>query len=70
MKKLLCSHFFCEECFKTWFASNKKCPICMVEYDENGYNTPNPSINTSNLNITITNNLDESNSEIRRISMV
>ena len=69
MKQLLCSHFFCEECFKTWFKLNKKCPICMTEYDEHGYHDKQPSINTSNLNI-INDDMEDSNVEIRNTYMV
>ena len=41
MKKLLCNHYFCEECIGGWFKDNKKCPICMVEYNNEGLNKPN-----------------------------
>jgi len=40
MKKLLCGHYFCEDCISTWFKDNKKCPVCMVEYNEDGLIKP------------------------------
>ena len=45
MKKLLCEHYFCEDCINTWFKDNKKCPVCMVEYDDNGLIKPLKSQN-------------------------
>ena len=40
MKKLLCGHYFCEDCISTWFKDNKKCPVCMVEYNDDGLIKP------------------------------
>jgi hypothetical protein len=36
MKQLLCGHYFCEDCINNWFKNNKKCPVCMVEYNDEG----------------------------------
>ena len=33
IKKTNCGHLFCTSCIKTWFASNKKCPVCNHEFD-------------------------------------
>ena len=40
MKKLLCGHYFCEDCIGGWFKDNKKCPVCMVEFNEDGLIKP------------------------------
>ena len=36
MKKLSCGHYFCENCINHWFKDNKKCPVCMAEYNNEG----------------------------------
>ena len=33
IKKTSCGHLFCTSCINTWFASNKKCPVCNHEFD-------------------------------------
>ena len=33
-RKTKCKHLFCETCLTTWLATNKKCPICMINLDE------------------------------------
>ena len=32
--KTNCNHFFCQECIEEWLKDNKKCPICMKEFNE------------------------------------
>ena len=31
LRKLKCSHIFCQECLVEWLSENKKCPVCMIE---------------------------------------
>ena len=33
VRKLTCSHHFCDECISIWFTKNKKCPVCMHEFE-------------------------------------
>lgn len=30
-----CGHKFCYECIEEWLKDNKKCPVCMIEFNEN-----------------------------------
>ena len=30
-----CGHKFCYECIEEWLKENKKCPICMIEFNDN-----------------------------------
>jgi hypothetical protein len=53
MKQLLCTHYFCDECVTKWFANNKKCPICNMEFEPY---LPNTEGNQDINNITIENN--------------
>ena len=34
LKKLKCNHIFCDSCCKEWFGENKKCPVCLTEYED------------------------------------
>lgn len=31
----ICGHKFCYECIEEWLKDNKKCPVCMIEFNEN-----------------------------------
>lgn len=35
IKKLKCNHYFCENCIKTWFNENTKCPVCQNDFNDN-----------------------------------
>ena len=30
-----CGHKFCYNCIEEWLKENKKCPVCMIEFNEN-----------------------------------
>jgi hypothetical protein len=31
----VCGHKFCYECIEEWLKNNKKCPVCMIEFNDN-----------------------------------
>ena len=31
----ICGHKFCYDCISEWLKDNKKCPVCMIEFNEN-----------------------------------
>lgn len=31
----VCGHKFCYECIEEWLKDNKKCPVCMIEFNDN-----------------------------------
>jgi len=37
VRKTVCNHSFCPTCIEEWLSSNKKCPICMNEFDTNNH---------------------------------
>ena len=37
IRKTVCNHSFCPTCIEEWLSSNKKCPICMNEFDTNNH---------------------------------
>jgi hypothetical protein len=34
IRRTLCNHYFCDACISTWFATHKKCPICMQDVQD------------------------------------
>jgi len=48
MMILNCGHYFCLECCQNWFRDNKKCPVCMKEFNETE-STNNISIATETI---------------------
>jgi hypothetical protein len=32
IRRMKCSHLFCDECITKWLSKNKKCPICKYEF--------------------------------------
>ena len=48
MMILNCGHYFCLECCQNWFKDNKKCPVCMKEFNETE-STNNISIATETI---------------------
>lgn len=39
-RRTVCGHDFCETCLTTWFKSNKKCPVCMIDVTETNKEAP------------------------------
>lgn len=34
VRKLICSHIYCDGCITQWLAKNKKCPVCNVDLED------------------------------------
>lgn len=32
--KTTCDHYFCKECITKWFRDNRKCPLCLHDFNE------------------------------------
>jgi hypothetical protein len=37
LKKTICGHVFCIQCFDKWFSISKTCPLCRFDFTANGF---------------------------------
>jgi len=43
VRKLLCNHVYCDECITKWLSAHKRCPVCMLDLEEERAKVSNPS---------------------------